>query len=69
MAEESPQPEINLEIESGGLKDRKVSWGKLRRVDSLNLEAGRLSFKPSHRSQVVLYCNLLRLSALHMFLL
>ncbi|CAA3019906.1 potassium transporter 5 [Olea europaea var. sylvestris] len=52
MAEESPQPEINLEIESGGLKDRKVSWGKLRRVDSLNLEAGRLSFKPSHRSQV-----------------
>lgn len=68
MAEESYPPEINLEIESGGLKDRKVSWAKLRRVDSLNLEAGRLSFKPSHSSQVGLCNNLLRLSALHRFL-
>ncbi|CAJ1976076.1 unnamed protein product [Sphenostylis stenocarpa] len=25
------------------LKDRKVSWAKLRRIDSLNLEAGRVS--------------------------
>jgi len=25
------------------LKERKVSWAKLRRVDSLNLEAGRVS--------------------------
>ena len=25
------------------LKERKSSWGKLRRVDSLNLEAGRVS--------------------------
>lgn len=25
------------------LKEKKVSWAKLRRVDSLNLEAGRIS--------------------------
>lgn len=25
------------------LKERKVSWAKLRRIDSLNLEAGRVS--------------------------
>ncbi|XP_031098463.1 potassium transporter 5-like isoform X2 [Ipomoea triloba] len=30
------------------LADRKVSWSKLRRVDSLSLEAGRVSFAPSH---------------------
>ncbi|KAM7252343.1 hypothetical protein ACFE04_024226 [Oxalis oulophora] len=34
------------------LKDKKHSWGKLRRVDSLNLEAGRLSFSHSHQSNV-----------------
>ncbi|KAL2524097.1 Potassium transporter 5 [Abeliophyllum distichum] len=51
MAEEGgDQPEINLDDK--GLKDRKVSWAKLRRVDSLNLEAGRLSFKPSRSSQI-----------------
>ncbi|XP_019180294.1 PREDICTED: potassium transporter 5-like [Ipomoea nil] len=30
------------------LTGRKVSWSKLRRVDSLRLEAGRVSFAPSH---------------------
>lgn len=30
------------------LKDRKVSWAKLRRVDSLNLEAGRVSMNANH---------------------
>ena len=25
------------------IKDRKFSWGKLRRIDSLDLEAGRIS--------------------------
>ena len=29
------------------MKDRKLTWAKLRRVDSLNLEAGRLSFSHS----------------------
>ncbi|KAK7277034.1 hypothetical protein RIF29_18183 [Crotalaria pallida] len=33
------------------LKDRKVSWAKLRRVDSLNLEAGRVSMR-SHSVKV-----------------
>ncbi|XP_024031578.1 potassium transporter 5 isoform X2 [Morus notabilis] len=30
------------------MKDRKTSWAKLRRVDSLNLEAGRVSMTTSH---------------------
>ncbi|XAR52875.1 hypothetical protein NMG60_11021194 [Bertholletia excelsa] len=30
------------------LKEKKVSWAKLRRVDSLNLEAGRVSHSASH---------------------
>lgn len=34
------------------LKDRKVSWAKLRRVDSLNLEAGRVSLSAAHSSKV-----------------
>ncbi|XP_015968270.1 potassium transporter 5 [Arachis duranensis] len=34
------------------LKDRKVSWAKLRRVDSLNLEAGRVSLSDSHGSKL-----------------
>ncbi|CAK9133291.1 unnamed protein product [Ilex paraguariensis] len=33
------------------LKERKVSWAKLRRVDSLNLEAGRVSSTPNHSSK------------------
>ncbi|KAB2046064.1 hypothetical protein ES319_D01G207100v1 [Gossypium barbadense] len=32
------------EADKNRLKERKFSWAKLRRVDSLNLEAGRLSF-------------------------
>ncbi|KAK2973818.1 hypothetical protein RJ640_011746 [Escallonia rubra] len=34
------------------MKERKVSWAKLRRVDSLNMEAGRVSFTPNHGSKV-----------------
>lgn len=30
------------------LKGRKMSWAKLRRVDSLNMEAGRVSFTSTH---------------------
>ncbi|KAF5188417.1 Potassium transporter, partial [Thalictrum thalictroides] len=33
------------------MKDRKVSWTKLRRLDSLNLEAGIVSNVPSHAAQ------------------
>lgn len=32
-----------VEANENKLKDRKVSWAKLRRIDSLNLEAGRIS--------------------------
>ncbi|PKI71426.1 hypothetical protein CRG98_008205 [Punica granatum] len=35
------------------LRDRKVSWAKLRRVDSLNLEAGRVSMNHNHHSSQV----------------
>ncbi|XP_059664672.1 potassium transporter 5 [Cornus florida] len=34
------------------MKERKVSWATLGRVDSLNLEAGRVSFSPTHTSNV-----------------
>ncbi|KAI3467836.1 hypothetical protein Pfo_024499 [Paulownia fortunei] len=32
------------------INERKVSWARLRRVDSLNMEAGNLSFKPTHHA-------------------
>nr|GLL44001.1 potassium transporter 5-like [Ipomoea trifida] len=35
-------------VTTARLKDRKISWAKLRRVDSLNLEAGRVSFAPTN---------------------
>ena len=41
-----------LEKKNDQMKERKVSWAKLRRVDSLNLEAGRVSMTHSHGSQV-----------------
>lgn len=34
------------------LKGKKISWAKLRRVDSLNLEAERVSHAQSHGSKV-----------------
>ncbi len=34
------------------LKERKVSWAKLRRVDSLNLDARRVTISQSHASKV-----------------
>ncbi|KAK3015218.1 hypothetical protein RJ639_006856 [Escallonia herrerae] len=37
---------------SSAMKERKVSWAKLRRVDSLDMEAGRVSFTPNHGSKV-----------------
>lgn len=36
------------------VNDRKVSWGRLRRVDSLNLEAGKLSFNSAHNQVQVI---------------
>lgn len=51
MSGEADRTSIEEEMDTGKetaeknlkLKDRKVSWAKLRRVDSLNLEAGRVS--------------------------
>ncbi|XWS39396.1 hypothetical protein CRYUN_Cryun18bG0050900 [Craigia yunnanensis] len=39
--------EMTEEADKNRLKDRKFSWAKLRRLDSLNLEAGRLPFSSS----------------------
>lgn len=39
-----------VDSSTNNMKDRKVSWAKLRRVDSLNLEAGRVSFPPTHHA-------------------
>jgi len=53
--------EEEVAAESGGradaerkmkLKERKVSWSKLRRVDSLNLEAGRVSMVAQNSYEV-----------------
>ncbi|CAN4097074.1 unnamed protein product [Withania somnifera] len=39
-------------VNGGQLKDRKVSWAKLARIDSLNLEAGKVSSHPAtHNSK------------------
>lgn len=51
--DEAVSAETNTEKQ---LKERKSSWAKLRRVDSLNLEAGRVSNKAhSHASGVLNY--------------
>lgn len=49
MAEQQQTETAAAVTENGtvNMKDRKVSWGRLRRVDSLNMEAGDISFKPS----------------------
>ncbi|KAK7285682.1 hypothetical protein RJT34_20460 [Clitoria ternatea] len=39
-------------VEEKKLKDRKISWAKLRRVDSLNLEAGRVSMTAHNPSKM-----------------
>ncbi|KAI3991954.1 hypothetical protein MKX01_012899 [Papaver californicum] len=41
-----------------GLKERKVSWGKLGRIDSLNREAGKVSNEPGHKNQLDLKTTL-----------
>ncbi|KAG5228042.1 potassium transporter [Salix suchowensis] len=40
-----------VEVETK-LKDRKLSWAKLRRIDSLHLEAGRVSMPYGHTSTI-----------------
>ncbi|KAK4762711.1 hypothetical protein SAY86_008479 [Trapa natans] len=43
-------------------RDRKMSWAKLRRVDSLNLEAGRFSMAHGHHSSQVNWARTLSLA-------
>lgn len=63
MAEKVVRTRESVETEEGAetmsevetknqIKERKVSWAKLRRVDSLNLEAGRVSMTHRHGSHV-----------------
>ncbi|KAF5449181.1 hypothetical protein F2P56_029658 [Juglans regia] len=53
---ETRETETNEGIETTAvgknMKERKISWAKLRRVDSLNIEAGRVSSSQSHASKV-----------------
>ncbi|KAL8038108.1 hypothetical protein ABFX02_11G082700 [Erythranthe guttata] len=47
-AEEAAAAEKEISSSNNNtIKERKVSWARLRRVDSLNMEAGNLSSKPS----------------------
>ncbi|KAF8021195.1 hypothetical protein BT93_G1585 [Corymbia citriodora subsp. variegata] len=53
--EEEEESEITTEVrevEELNMKGRKVSWTRLRRFDSLNLEAGRVSMSHAHSSEV-----------------
>ncbi|KAF8020946.1 hypothetical protein BT93_G1380 [Corymbia citriodora subsp. variegata] len=58
MGEEEEEAEIAMEAREAenranpNMKERKVSWARLRRVDSLNLEAGRVSMSHAHSSKV-----------------
>ncbi|KAJ4825926.1 Potassium transporter 5 [Turnera subulata] len=49
MGEQVEKNQVGIEEEKT-LRDRKASWGKLGRVDSLNLEAGRVSSSHGHSS-------------------
>lgn len=44
--------EIERTEREPALKGKKISWAKLRRVDSLNLEAERVSHAQNHGSKV-----------------
>ncbi|XP_010066486.2 potassium transporter 5 [Eucalyptus grandis] len=56
--EEEEEMEIAMEAREAenrtkpNTKERKVSWARLRRVDSLNLEAGRVSMSHAHSSEM-----------------
>lgn len=56
MAESKPEGIETLEVEKN-LKGKKLSWAKLRRIDSLHLEAGRISGTHDHRSKVCIKIN------------
>jgi KUP system potassium uptake protein len=57
-AVETKETEMNegteITDDHGGknMKERKLSWAKLRRVDSLNIEAGRVPSFENHASKV-----------------
>ncbi|GAA0142103.1 transporter [Lithospermum erythrorhizon] len=47
---QSPEGDHNEVNKKANLSERKISWAKLRRVDSLTLEAGQVSFKSNHQN-------------------
>ncbi|KAL0335876.1 UNVERIFIED_CONTAM: Potassium transporter 5 [Sesamum radiatum] len=51
-AEQGEQPTTAAEgaERESNIRERKVSWARLRRSDSLNMEAGNLSFNPTHHT-------------------
>ena len=53
---ETRETEMNegteITVEEKNMKERKLSWAKLRRVDSLNIEAGKVSSFQNHASKV-----------------
>lgn len=49
--EEEEEPENKTAL---NMEERKALWVKLRRVDSLNLEAGRVSMSHAHFSKVLI---------------
>lgn len=55
QTDEVKSEEIETTEPEPALKGRKISWAKLRRVDSLHLEAGRVSHAASHGSKVWSY--------------
>ncbi|XP_058102782.1 potassium transporter 5 [Magnolia sinica] len=50
--EEARGEDIETTEPEKAVKERKFSWAKLRRVDSLNLEAGRVSHMGTHAAKV-----------------
>lgn len=52
QTDEVKSEEIETTEPEPALKGKKISWAKLRRVDSLNLEAERVSHATSHGSKV-----------------
>ncbi|KAF3676538.1 Potassium transporter 5 [Capsicum annuum] len=63
MASSDSDHHTDQEVVNGGqLKDRKVSWAKLARVDSLNLEAGKVSSTPENHNSTADWKTVLSLA-------
>lgn len=56
MAAEKDRDKTDKLEATNEFKDRKVSWAKLPRVDSLHIEAGRVSSFKTHNNSRVSTC-------------